>query len=377
MDLDDYILNNIAPIMDEWVRFARRIQPDSGRMSMTDLRDHAEAMLRVIAADLAEPQSVREGVVKSQGNAPRPAATSAAEHHASARLHSGFSIELLVAEFRALRASVLRLWLAQEKGEISEKRITDTIRFNEAIDQAIEESVAHFSAAVNSAQDVFIGILGHDLRSPLQAISSGAQVLMLEEKHSELIQLGSRMYRSVGRMQGLLDNLLDFTRSRIGGGIEIERRTCDLGELVEQVVGEFRMSHPGRDLSDACSGDCRGEWDSLRLGQVYQNLISNALQYGDPNQPVEIRTEGHEDHVIASIRNQGSSIPQEHQDRLFVLYHRVAQAAESDRPRSNLGLGLYIAKEIIEAHQGSIQVESNAREGTTFTMKLPKRSSDR
>src|SRR5690606_15215745 len=139
--------------------------------------------------------------------------------------------------FRALRASVLRLWLA-ENGETSEDKVTDIIRFNEAIDQAIAESVARFSGIVGSAQDVFIGILGHDLRTPLQSIGSGAQFLMHGEQQSHLIQLGSRMYRSVGRMQGLLDNLLDFTHSRIGGGIHINRRLCDLREIAEEVINE-------------------------------------------------------------------------------------------------------------------------------------------
>jgi signal transduction histidine kinase len=372
MRLYQFIPNHMETILQEWEDFARAIQPENGSMNVLELRDHAEEMLNAIVADMQLAQSDGEQVDKSWGNRPDQGPDSAARSHASARLVSGFSIELLVAEFRALRASVLKHWLQQLSPDQPEQ-IEDLMRFNEAIDEALAESVKNYSDTVTMEQDVSIGILGHDLRTPLQSVSLGAQRLMHDDSlDSSLIKLGARMYNSVKRMTTMIDNLLDFTQSRIGGGIQVRRKASDLATIGEQVVDELRSYHPQREIRWVMKGDCRGYWDAGRIAQVYQNLVANALQYGDWDRLITVLTEGGPDWVKIHVHNFGAPIAPQEQKRLFNLLHRYTHASGLGETRHNLGLGLYIVSEIVSAHGGTVDVSSSEMEGTEFLVTLPK-----
>ena len=167
MRLSRFLTEHIEPILQEWENFARTIPTDAAPLDPAGLRDHAELMLRAIAEDLETYQSDQRQVEKSQGLVPTDNG-SAAKSHAMLRLVAGFTIEQVTSEFRALRTSVISLWMKRVKaGEDFE--IEDMIRFNEAIDQALAESISSFSAAVRASRDVFLGILGDDLRTPLSA----------------------------------------------------------------------------------------------------------------------------------------------------------------------------------------------------------------
>lgn len=372
MRLFDFILENMESILKEWESFARDKQPSGGDMDVGELRDHAEEMLRVIAADMQMPQTLWERAEKSKGNKPKQSVDTAAETHAVSRLASGFSISLLAAEYRALRASVLDLWLWEHE-RLSREQVGDLIRFNEAIDQALAESINRYSEIVEMEQNVFLGILGHDLRTPLQAISGGAQYLMYaDDTDSKAAQLGARMQSSVKRMVEMIDNLLDFTQSRIGGGMRIAPAETDLYEVSKQVVGELHSNNPGRVINNEIKGNCRGYWDAARIAQIYQNLINNALQYGDRNKPVTATTEGSPAEVAIRVHNDGEPIPERERERLFDLLHRQARAGDEENPRRNLGLGLYIVREVVTAHCGTITVTSTRSGGTDFVVRLPK-----
>lgn len=369
MKLDKFILQNMETILVEWENFARGIQPPDGDMNVGELRDHAGDMLKTMALDLATPQTEYKRMEKSKGNKPKLKGETAPETHADDRWTSGFSIDHLVSEYRALRASVLRLWLLESR--YNSEEVEDVIRFNEAVDQALAESVNRYSEAVQTAQDVLLGILGHDLRTPLQFLGSSAQYLIhAPNMDSRQAELGARMYNSVMRMKSMLDNLLDFTQSRIGGGLRISPKDTDLAEVSTQVVAEFRPSCPSRVIHHEVIGDCRGEWDASRIGQVYQNLISNALQYGFPESDVVVSTRGSAQEVVLSVHNEGRPIPEQELEHMFGLLHRHA---EENTSGTNLGLGLYITQEIVTAHQGTISVISSEAEGTTFRVRLPKK----
>jgi hypothetical protein len=161
MHLSDFISENIESIVQAWEDFARTIEPPALTMDRAALRDHASAMLRVIAKDLTARQTALEQSEKSKGQGPRDDNDTAAESHADARLLSGYTIEQIVSEFRALRASVLRLWSnsAEKRQDVHP---LDIIRFNEAIDQALAESVGRYARAVKKSQNLFLSILGHD-----------------------------------------------------------------------------------------------------------------------------------------------------------------------------------------------------------------------
>lgn len=373
MKLDRFISANMEAILQEWEDFARANQPAGGDLQVVELRDHAREMLTHIVRDMATAQTEAERTDKSQGNSPDSNSDTAAEVHADERLGAGFSIRLLVAEYRALRASVLRLWFKNEASRAQDDAddVEDLIRFNEAIDQALAESVARYSEAVVENSDLFVGMLGHDLRSPLQVLSFGAAKLKnMEDADKSLNQLGSVMVASVQRMKQMLDNLMDFTETRIGEGVRINLGEADLAIISNQIVEEFRSAHHGHQFQYRVSGNCTGTWDGLRVGQICQNLISNALQHGAAESTIVVTCEGRDDKVMLTVKNDGKPIPADHQRDIFGLSHR--KHAEQGNPNKNLGLGLYIVRELVTAHNGSIGVESTQSTGTIFKVELPK-----
>ena len=371
MRLADFILDNLEQILQSWEDFAGTITPAANNMTRVELRDHAEQMLRTIAEDLRMSQTAEESIRKSKGSGARGAEDTAAELHALTRITSGFTIEQMVSEYRALRASVLLLWSQRIKQGV-EFELEDMTRFNEAIDQSLAESVVRFAKAVSESQQIFLGILGHDLRTPLGAISIGAEVLLhtpdLDSKHT---RVASRIYASVGRAKSIVDSLLDFTRSHFGGGIPIQYGKVNLTAVCAEMVEEVRTYHPDRSILFAAT-EVTGDFDKERLEQVLCNLMENAIQHGDETTPVRVSLSTSGSEVCFSVHNEGDTIPQDAILQLFrPLKDYSAVAASSSYLRSGLGLGLYIAHEIVAAHKGRIDVVSTPELGTTFSVTLP------
>ncbi len=376
MRLAEFILANREPILAEWEAFARTCTPASGVMDITALRDHANEMLTAIAADLDTPQDGREQSEKSKGNAPGPGAgeDTAAEEHGAGRAESGFSVDQMVAEYRALRASVIRLW-TKEQGELASADIEDLTRFNEAIDQSLAESVNRYTEDLDHSKEMFLAILGHDLRTPLGAIYTSANFLVETQDLPEpALTLTSRIARSATRTVSMVGDLLDFTRSRLGAGIPIVRAEATMGKVVHDVVDEIAAVHPGRKFDVETQGEQRGEWDCERISQALSNLIGNAVQHGSEGTTVTVNVEGGDQEVAISVHNRGTPIPQ---DRLNGIFNPMKSRDALAEPaaggaQGGLGLGLYIAERIVHAHGGSIEVESSEAQGTTFTVRLPR-----
>jgi signal transduction histidine kinase len=369
--LAQFIRDNRERILLEWETFARGM-PIGGSMDVAALRDHAAQMLEVIAKDLEEPQSSDEQDTKARGlsDADRRSTLTAAQEHGAGRADSGFSVGQMVAEFRALRASVTRLWLADDR----EKALTDVkdlIRFNEAIDQAIAESITRYSGAIGQSKERFLAILGHDLRTPLGAIITATK-FMLEtgELHEPHLSLVTRVANSSGRMHQMIEDLLDFTRTRFGDTIPIVRVAVDLRKIVTDAAGEMSTMYPDASVQVETSGDLRGEWDGDRLAQVFTNLLGNAVQHGAPEAPIRVIARGTAREVKVSIHNEGPYIPKEQLRHLFEAMQQSGRGGARDK--QHLGLGLYIVEKIVTAHGGSIDVKSSRDEGTTFTICLPK-----
>jgi PAS domain S-box-containing protein len=222
---------------------------------------------------------------------------------------------------------------------------------------------------VEEARERFIGILGHDLNNPLAAILMGAEVL--EKLPGPYAKAARTIARSAHRMEAMIHDLLDFARGRLGGGIPIAPTQCDLRLLCDKVVEEMEQAYPTRVMSFAGIGDLRGEWDPDRVEQVLSNLIGNAIKHG--RGPVLVM--GHEDgdDVVTTIHNQGPAIPAEAIPTLFEPF-TTAHVGDGNRAsHKGLGLGLYIVSEIVHAHGGTISVSSVEGQGTTFTIRWPRR----
>ena len=374
MRLADFILANRELILAEWEAFAKTCAPASASMGIVALSDHAGEMLMVIARDLQTPQGDLEQSEKSKGLAPPPSSTeqTAAEKHGTGRAVSGFTIEQMVAEYRALRASVIRLWL-RGQSQPTQTDLDDLTRFNEAIDQSLAESVTRFTEDLDRSKEMFLAILGHDLRSPIGAVLTSAKFMLetkeLEEPH---LTLTKRIVSATTRMNNMVGSLLDFTRGRLGGGIPITRAGMNMGKLVHDVLNEVLAAHPNRKIKVNARGALTGQWDCERMSQVVTNLLGNALEHGLDRSLVSVDVQGSDDEVTIAVFNHGTVIPEDQLDGIFNAMKMQAAPNKSTGSSANLGLGLYIADRIVHAHEGRIEVSSSEERGTTFTVHLPR-----
>lgn len=379
MRLSLFILSNLDDILKEWEEFASTLGPleDADKV---ELRDHAAAVLKVIATDLETPQAESESIAKSKGLAPVASNDTPAEVHAAGRMTSGLNGDQVMAEFRALRSSVLRLW-ARNVDITTPAEIQDMIRFNEAIDQAQSESMARYSKLLRDSQSLFLAILGHDVRSPLGAVSMGAQVLLHDHTlPSKVLKVALRIFNSAKRVDEIVRDLLDFSTSHLGDGIPIDPYTVDLAEIGLRVVEEARTFHPDRKIELVSEGNLTGTWDGPRLAQAFSNLISNAIQHGKPEGIVQVAVSGLQPDVVFEVRNESDPIPPSKLRTLFDPVKSFAIRPPGERALTrvqNLGLGLYVVKEIVKAHEGEISVVSTEEAGVKIRISLPRRTPSR
>lgn len=377
MRLADFIEANTEPILAEWVAFAESSGPAASTMNLESLRDHALEMLRDIVTDLRTPQTAAEQTEKSKGNADADtdssASDTAAEVHGSGRAESGFTVGEMVSEYRALRASVIRLW-TRACGSLDADDLEDLMRFNESIDQALAESTSRYSADIDRSREMFVATLGHDLRTPLGAVTMASQFMLdtgeLAEPHLTMV---TRIAHSARRMERMVADLLDFTRGRLGAGVPITRAEMDLSAVVRQAVEEIRLAHPDSELQYSATGDLRGQWDAARISQMMANLLGNAVQHGAPNTMINVTANGESTDVVLRIHNHGPAIRAAELDGLFSPFKRFqAAGAATPSDSTSLGLGLYIVERIVDAHGGTIDVRSSTAAGTLFTVRLPR-----
>ncbi len=371
MQLTEFIQKNHEKIIKNWVEFASTLMPWAKGMDEKDLRDHAVELLDALVADMKAPQSKEEQSEKSQGQAARGALGVVGRKHAAERMGSGFNLDELVSEYRALRASVLHLW-AEEHGE----KQSEMTRFNEAIDESLTEATVKFSEMLSQTRDQFLAILAHDLRNPLAAIMSGATLLTRSESiDDKQTRVASRIINSAGRMDRMVRDLLDLTRTRLGAGIPITPVRMDLAPVCEQVIAELEATNPEWRLRFKPKGDLVGEWDSDRLTQVISNLVANAIQYGGEKGSVGVVAEGLGEEIELRVHNDGPSIPESALHRIFEPMVRQQAPESADKNTTGMGLGLYIVREVVAAHGGTIGVTSTKKDGTTFTIRLPRHPS--
>jgi signal transduction histidine kinase len=237
----------------------------------------------------------------------------------------------------------------------------------------VQERLARSEAALLDERQAvelreqFIAVLGHDLRNPLAAIQGASRLLMktpLDEKAQTII---GHVQGSVGRMAGLIDNLMDFARARLGGGFEIVRRADPaLDSVIAATVDEVRLAHPARTIVDDIEISDVVICDSARLAQLLSNLLGNAVTHGAEHSPVTVTARTTDGAFELSVTNLGEPIPAATQARLFQPFSR----ANYGPGKQGLGLGLYIATEIARAHGGTLSVASGAA-GTCFTFRMP------
>jgi signal transduction histidine kinase len=355
----------------DWENFARNLTSFAASLSSSTLRDHLREILEAMADDMESSQTSAEQHEKSHGHdAYGDALDRITTAHASMRLDSGFQLAHALAEYRALRASILRLW-AQTEPSSKEQDLDEVIRFNETIDQAITEVTRRFTDKAMLYSNRFVGILAHDVRTPLNLINLAAGHLLVDGSLKEAqVNDVSRIFRGVRRIDRLVNDLAVLVRHRASQPVPLTKADVDLGVICEEALEEVKASHVDVVFELQRLGDLTGNWDRERLIQVVSNLAVNAVVHASAKR-VGVRLQDQGPSVVLTITNQGTPIPNDMLESIFEpLVHRSQHV--SNELSSGLGLGLFIVREIVKAHGGTVQVSSSASEGTTFSVRLPR-----
>jgi signal transduction histidine kinase len=351
MRLADFLDAEREQILGAAAEFAKTL-PTLAAASDEVLRDHFSQCLDVIASDLRTKQSRMESIAKSQGRGPRGSGATAAEDHGEARANSGLTSSQLLSEYRALRSSVLRLWM--EKCQPSGDSLDDVMRFNEAIDQAVAESLIQYERQVEQWRHIFLGVIGHDLRTPLHAIGLTSDFLRLKAP-TELKKQVDVLAKSIKRIGAMLDSLLNFSNSRIGSEMTLTLQKADLAKEIAEEVSIIRAAFPQAEITLDAGQAASGCFDVSRIREAVTNLVTNAIQHGT-SRSVKVAVTNDEKNFHIKVRNDGH-IPE---SKLAGIFQPMKSGGDyKTGHRTNLGLGLFICKQITSAHKGEIHVTSH------------------
>ena len=376
MRLADFIISELETILQEWENFARTLTPAALSMTNKELRNHAHAMLNSIADDLRTPQSTEQQIKKSHG---LEAEGKDDAEHGLLRWKSDFTIEQMVSEYRALRASVLRLW-GEKHPPFSTTDIEDIVRFNEAIDQLLAASVSSFAEAKREAderernRDEFLAMLAHELRNPLSPIVTASVLLKKAKGNEKIVESATNVIaRQVTHMVELVDDLLDVSRVT-RGLIEVQLMPVDVQQAVEEAVEQVTpLIQARRHQLDVAGPPCpiAVQADKKRLVQIVTNLLSNAAKYTPEGGHLQLEITLYEDKVAIKVEDDGIGMPPEFISHAFDLF---AQAKRTpDRSTGGLGLGLALVKNLVELHGGQVACSSaGLGKGSEFIVTLPR-----
>lgn len=397
MRLADFILANVEPILVDWESFARSIWPKGATADPAELRDEAADILRLTAVDMQSAQTPLQQADKSKGRGVEEGAsidlTQFSSSHGRGRVESGFELWAVVAEYRALRASVLRLW--RESEPVPDLRdLDDVTRFNESIDQSLTHAVRGYAEqvekrrealiagerearkeaeAANRAKDLFLATLSHEMRTPLNAIVGWLNILRHEDAESKHFAEGLKVIeRNTIAQAQLIDDLLDVSRI-VSGKLRVDIKPCELADVVNAGLSATRTAADARGITldvrldpAASAASC----DRARMQQVVWNLVSNAIKFTPQGGHVQVTLSREASSFQIEVTDTGQGISPE---LLPHVFDRFRQADSSMRRRfAGLGLGLSIVKYIVEAHGGTVEATSAGEgKGSTFTVRLP------
>lgn len=368
--LSEFIRSDEDAIVAAWEDFAQTYLPSAAHMDRVALRDHIIGLLRFIADDLETPQTERERSEKAKGQGPKDggAQDSAAETHADLRFVGGFDTVEMVSEFRALRASVTKLWRAV--WDDPEDIIPDLLRFNESIDQVMTESLSRYTEKLNYGGTLFVGTLESDFLVPLTQISKSAQALADSRLDDQQSRLVSQIKTDTSGVNLMVSDLIDAVRIRIGAGMKLNLAPSDIAAAVTDIVTEFEAEHPERKIVVETSGNLTGNWDLARIRQILSILIVGAMKHGSKVSKIVVAAKAGDQEVALSVNIKGV-IPAKTVATLFdPLDHREDEGM-TQTGEDRLDLGFFIAKGIVTAYGGKVGVVSNEKQGTTVSAYLP------
>jgi len=368
--LSKFIRHHKNRIVDEWLREAAAL-PSAHALHVDAVRDHIPEFLDHLA------ESIERGDLTAVTMQAIP------NLHAATRVREGYDLRQVMSEYRLLRSVILRVY--SEEGDISTEsrpKLTPLSTMNAALDIAIADAVDQFAVDQGHARDMFIGMLGHDLRDPLNAIAFASQSMLDRGDALDAataMTFAARISSNARRMDDMIRDLLDFARGRLGGGFPIATAPFDARSAIAETVRDIAHAHPERAivcLATAAAGDFHVEWDRDRMIQAVANLVSNAVAHG--TDPIVVEPHDRGETIAIDVKNTGEIAPTVLRT-IFAPFttpsvdrrHDAGGGTRAERRRGHLGLGLYIVREIATAHGGDVSARSEHGE-TIFTLTLPR-----
>jgi signal transduction histidine kinase len=353
--LSEHLRSHKREIAETWRSKARAELAELRVLDETNLIDHLPEFIDGLAK-----------WTESAAGPVDPAFGSLLEGHALQRLEYGIELATVTREYALLRSTILHeLMSVPTVVGIGEP----LIRLNEGMDAAIHAAVRRYTHVRDQVRDRFVGILAHDLRTPLSAIGMASAQIMATttgptDKHH---RLGMMINRSSERMSRMIEDVIEFARGHLGGGIPISLASSDLGEIVREAIDELRLAHPEREITLHLSGSLEGKWDRDRVLQLVSNLVGNAMHHGEDPTTIAVREASDAKSLVLTVNSHGNVIAA---DRLRHLFDPLR--VETRKTRKGLGLGLYIVRQIALAHGARCEVASDESAGTTFTVHWPR-----
>ena len=372
MRLAEFIQANIEPILKEWEIFARSLLPGAD-MTVVALRDDAGSILRATARDMQNWQSLRQQASKSKGDGGADTVASdsldsASDLHGAERVGSGFHITDVVAEYRALRASVLRLWRESlPQPDIND--IDDITRFDESLDQSLARGVASYSRRIDDSRQMFLAILSHDLRNPLRAIDGFSQII-IEDYGDQLDKMAhshlGRIRAASQKLSTLIDDLIELGRLTRA---PISRVVVDLSAIARTIARELHAEAPEREARVSIGLHLMARVDPMLARVMLEHLLRNAWAFTATCTPAEIEFDARLRYreVVFHVRDNGAGFDMAHVSQLFRPFNRLHDQADN----SGTGIGLATVQRIVHRHGGRIWAEGAPGKGASFYFTLP------
>lgn len=350
MRLPTFIIDNIDQIITEWKHAALP--------AMLPLESQAKQILMAVAAD------IESGACQSTSSA-------AVTVRTALRTTPDFDVQQVSEALRLLRAVVPSVWNPAEGHAFDEWR-----RFHETVDFAVGEVIAQYALQVERTRSLFMGMLGHDLRTPLSAIHMTCQYLAREDASPERkLEAVARVSRCAGAMEGMIRDVLDFARSRLGKSMSIAKKPVDLGTVCREALEDIRAEHPRCEFRFEDPGSLDAIADGVRLRHAVRNLLGSAARNGARGMPILFHASRDNDRIVFRVTCKGQAMSPDTLRTMFDPLAQLAIAAASpdDHPPADLGLELFIAREILRVHGGDAGIVTGEDDERIFAAWLPAR----
>ena len=356
----DRLKQNVERIMQRWEARSRAEVSASLHQDSLVLQDSLPMYLNQLVDEL----STRTEKTPAQTTADEIESTRIGRNHGRERAgYADYSMSQLILEYHILRQVIFQVLEEEAPLNVDERDIIIG-----SIEQAVNDAATQFSETLQDIQELLMVTITHDLRGPINVVKMGTQLIRRRlQKGDTHLDVATRMMGAIDRLDSMIQNLLDASRLRAGQSLKLKFEECDLERLGKEVVEDLSFAY-GERFVIVSDSDVRAYCSPKEMRRVIENLATNAVKYGAPSTPITLTLQQTETQISLAIHNEGAAIALDAQSILFQQFRRTACAED----QTGWGLGLFLAKSIVEAHQGTLEVESAEGQGTSFVIKLPK-----